>query len=147
MRAGRVNTGLHDELTCTMAARQLDHLFVDRYQYFVVSGGAVQCPPEGLRIQVEPMNPNSLMHRSSSAIEFLRRNAGRLRQLTDAHKVIRYTACTRGWIRSLQCRVQFTLVVASPMWCAIAEARAKRCDVRTALALQLQLRAIQTFRI
>jgi len=71
VRAGGMEFGLHDELTCTMAGTSSSTIFsYIGYQCRSVSGGEVQWPPDGSGFKLHPMNPSSVTQRSSSAALF-----------------------------------------------------------------------------
>ncbi|MNY32215.1 hypothetical protein D3C86_1664170 [compost metagenome] len=75
------------------------------YQARSVSGGAVQCPPEGSGLRLQPTKPSSLTQRSSSWIECAMGTPGDCGNWQTPKKCCGNIAMTRA-IRSLDARVQ-----------------------------------------
>jgi hypothetical protein len=71
------------------------------------------------------MNPNSFTQRSSSSMQLAGDTPGVCGSWHTPTKFSGNSSQTRK-IRSLQCWVQCRLVVASPMWCDIADARGEK---------------------
>ena len=108
-----------------------------------MSGGAVQWPPDGSGFRLQPMNPSSFTARSSSPMHVGERHAGRLRQLAHADEVARIERADA---------VNQIVAVLGPVKAGrrVADvvrhrrrARREDRDVGAALALELQLRALQ----
>ena len=90
-------------------------------QYASVSGGEVQYPPDGSGFRLQPTNPSSRTHRSSSATQSSSGHAGTCGSWHTPAKFRGNSVVTRP-MRSLQARAQARAVAGSVTWCPIADA-------------------------
>ena len=95
------------------------------YQYWSVSGGAVQYPPLGSGLRLQPTNPSSRTQRSSSAMDAFRSAPGDCGSWQTPMNVSGNSPATRA-MRSLQARDHSTLTRSSPWWWPMADARGEK---------------------
>src|SRR6202521_4832595 len=95
------------------------------YHQRSVSGGSIQCPPEGSGLRLQPTKPSDLTQRSSSATHFAGGTPGDCGNWQTPTKLTGYSVQQR-WIRSLQTCDQARLTAASPMWWPMPAARGEK---------------------
>src|SRR5690625_7086862 len=87
-----------------------------------MSGGEVQCPPDGSGFRLTATISCSATQRSNSAITVARSTPGDCGSMAEGTKRSGYSSETRP-IKSLQWRDQAAEVSKSPAWWAIKDAR------------------------